>query len=242
MKTAIISDIHANLEALQTALTFIKSQKVNRIICLGDIVGYGPRPNECADIVREVCKTCLLGNHDEAAVGGASIEHFNDYAREAMLWTREQLRDDTTAYLKDLPLLIDDSPGVAFVHSTPVAPQEWNYILNSFEAQMQLDNAENQLKLVFLGHSHIPIVFSYNHGPIMGRKMQLDLDNDRYIVNVGSVGQPRDGDPRASFVIWDETENTIEYHRLDYDIFGTYQEIMKAGLPRFLADRLLMGQ
>ncbi len=240
MRYAVISDIHANLEALTSVLTYLKSENITRIYCLGDVVGYGPRPNECVDVVRQSCRVCLAGNHDYAALGWTDIEYFNPYAREAVAWTQRQLSRSSKAFLKKLPLTHELSQDVLLVHSSPIEPREWNYILSEEEARVNLDAVPQ--RLIFIGHSHVPVVFSYHQGIIFSEQITLDLEEDQYIVNVGSVGQPRDGDPRACCVIYDEETFSLRYVRIPYDVEKTKQEILDRNLPRVLAMRLLVGQ
>ena len=238
MKIAVISDIHANLEALKTALTYIQSQPIEQIICLGDVVVYGPRPNECVEFVRESCAHCLMGNHDHAVLGLTDVYYFNEYAREAVLWSRDQLTPANTAYLDNLPFT-HEVGNILFVHSSPQQPDEWHYIFYDHEARQNLDQIRQ--RLVFVGHSHIPTVYSYNEGEFLQERFLLDLKNDRYIVNVGSIGQPRDGNPKACFVIYDTDSALLEYVRLEYPVKVTYQDIIDRQLPAFLAMRLLSG-
>ena len=238
MKIAVISDIHANLEALTTVLSYLKQQPIHRIICLGDIVGYGPRPNECVEQIRQNCEICLMGNHDHAVVGLTDMTYFNQYAQESVLWTRKQLTQSNFQFLKQLKFSYQENH-ILFVHSTPINPEDWDYIFSEREAHYHLDRISH--RLVFIGHSHLPMVFSYRDGKQYQNRIQLDLQADRYIVNVGSVGQPRDGDPRACFVIYDSKNQVLEYLRLEYDVQKTYQEIIDQNLPIFLAKRLLSG-
>lgn len=237
MRIAIISDIHGNLEALKATLKFLSNEKITRIFCLGDIVGYGPFPNECIELIRKHCEVCLLGNHDAAVIGTTDIYYFNQYAKEAILWTQRIVTEYNKDYLKSLPFQhrVDNA---LLVHSTPVQPEEWNYIQSEFEARLYLDKIEDSI--VFIGHSHIPVVFSYSEGGFYKETVLLD-DEDRYIINVGSVGQPRDGDSRACFVVFDTENRQLQYIRLNYDIQKTYQAIIENNLPPFLAMRLLSG-
>lgn len=239
MKVAIISDIHANLEAFQTVLTYLQAKNISEIICLGDIIGYGPRPNECVELVKTHCQTCLMGNHDHGVLELTDIHAFNQYAQDALLWTRRHLFQHHKAYLENLPFSFAMEE-VLFVHSTPLQPEEWHYIFTAEEARQNLQGIHH--RLVFIGHSHIPMIFSEQGGVIEAGRLQLNLEKDRYIVNVGSVGQPRDGDPRACFVIFERDTHTVEYVRLQYPVEKTYQEILESQLPPFLAMRLLAGQ
>lgn len=238
MRIAIISDIHSNLEALKTVLKYIENEKISRIICLGDVVGYGPRPNECVDLVREKCERTLLGNHDSASLDETDINFFNEYARQAILWTRKRLNQETKEFLRSLPYTYPEG-NTLYVHSSPVEPEEWHYVLSVGEAKYYL----NQIKysLVFIGHSHVAVTFTLEQGKLDESNFLLS-PKDRYIVNVGSVGQPRDGDPRASFVIFDTQERRIQYIRLEYNVRKTFEEIMEQDIPPLLAHRLLNGR
>jgi len=235
---AIISDIHANLEALETALAYIQQRKITTIVSLGDIVDYGPRPNECVELVKKKCNISLMGNHDHAVVGGTDIRYFNIYAQQSVLWTRQHLLKSNLDYLSHLPFTHEENQ-VLYVHSTPLHPEEWDYILSNTEAQYYFKYTN--YPLIFIGHSHFPVIFSHNQGMLEPKTTKLDLTHDRYIVNVGSVGQPRDGDPRLCFVIFDPQEATVEYVRLQYNIDKTAEEIRKVGLPDYLANRLYRG-
>ncbi len=235
MKIGIISDIHSNLEALQTVLNFL-SGEVDQIYCLGDVVGYGPNPNECVDLIRDHCVKVLMGNHDYAAIGKANIEYFNDFARMATYWTRKQLTDDSKTYLQGLPFTHQTDQFV-MVHASPTNPAHWYYVLSDEEARIEMQAFSQPL--CFIGHSHVPVVYS-NSEIIKQAEVSFE-QNKKYIVNVGSVGQPRDRDPRSCVVIYDTEAHHIRYHRLEYDVHTTYKRIIEAGLPNFLAERLLIG-
>ncbi|PIU44307.1 MAG: metallophosphoesterase [Ignavibacteriales bacterium CG07_land_8_20_14_0_80_59_12] len=233
MRIAVISDIHGNLEALTKALRLIETRHIDRIVCLGDTVGYGPNPNECLDRVRDVAFASLLGNHDAAALDLSITRHFNVYARDAAAWTARVLSPENQEYLKTLPLSLEDN-GVTFVHATPKNPGEWHYIFSQAEADLNFSSFETPV--CFVGHSHTPQIFSRNRsrGPVRR--------DDRNIINVGSVGQPRDGDPSLAFGIFDTDTWTYEQVRAPYDIAAVAEKIIRAGLPRYLADRLFYGQ
>ncbi|NOX88862.1 MAG: metallophosphoesterase family protein [Calditrichaeota bacterium] len=235
MAIAIISDIHGNLEALSTALDYIKKQGINEIYCLGDIVGYGPNPNECVEIVRQQCKVVLMGNHDYAAIGLARIEYFNEYAKRATYWTMDRLSQENYEFLKALPFMYQ-TDRMIMVHASPTNPEHWYYILSMSDAQMEMQSFKQNI--CFVGHSHVPVIF--NQKAAIRDNISIE-PNQKYIVNVGSIGQPRDGDPRLCFVIFEPDTGQINYVRLEYDIENTYQKIIKNGLPTFLAERLLKG-
>jgi len=193
MLFAIISDIHGNLEALQTVLEYLQKKKVEQIFCLGDVVGYGPNPNECVSLVREHCSTVLMGNHDYAAIGKANLEYFNEFARMATFWTRDVLTPENRKYLEALPLT-HQTDQYLMVHASPTNPEHWYYVLSVDEAQIEMQSFTQDL--CFIGHSHVPVIYSEKQ---MFKKTTFTFEqNQKYIVNVGSVGQPRDRDPRSS--------------------------------------------
>lgn len=235
MAIAIISDIHGNLEALSTALDYISQQGIKDIYCLGDVVGYGPNPNECIEIVRQRCKVVLMGNHDYAAIGLARIEYFNQYAKLATYWTMERLTQENQDFLRNLPFIYQ-TDSMIFVHASPSNPSHWYYILSLNDAIMEMQSFTQDI--CFVGHSHVPVV--YNRHQVLKGDLKIE-PNEKYIVNVGSIGQPRDGDPRLCFVIYEPETGDLKYVRLNYDIDRTYQKILKSGLPTFLAERLLKG-
>ncbi len=238
MAIAILSDIHANLAALEVALSYIKQRNIPLIYSLGDIVDYGPRPNECVEIVKTNCTVSLMGNHDHAVVGGTDIRYFNVYAQQSVLWTRQHLLKAHVSYLSTLPFTHEEDD-ILYVHSTPLHPEEWDYILSEADANYYFKYTA--FRIIFIGHSHYPVVFSAQSGMQPAQSQKLNLQEDRYIINVGSVGQPRDGDPRLCFVIFHPEQAEIEYIRLDYDIDKTAAEIREAGLPEYLANRLYRG-
>lgn len=236
MAIAIISDIHSNLEALQAALDYIDNKNIESIYCLGDIVGYGPNPNECIELIRERCRVVLMGNHDYAAVGLANIEYFNEYAKMSTYWTIERLTEENRSYLSNLPFSHQTNDSF-FVHSSPSNPSFWYYVLSVQDAQMEMQAFDQ--RICFIGHSHVPVVFTDRN---LYREMSFIFEpNEKYIVNVGSIGQPRDGNSNLCFAVMDEQKNTVEFIRLTYDLQKTYSKIIKAGLPLFLAERILKG-
>ena len=241
MTTVFLSDIHANLEALEAVLAAVDQRRPDRILCLGDVVGYGASPNECLDIVRERCPVVLLGNHDAAASGGPEAARFNVYARTAAEWTGRTLTRENREYLQKLPLT---SPQGSFfcVHASPATPRDWEYLLDRFDAEPQF--AYFTEPVCFIGHTHQPAVFMAD--PDGTRSLPvgtLRIDPARrYIINVGSVGQPRDRDPRACFVVLREGSGELEYVRVPYDIEGAQARIRAAHLPEVLAARLSTGE
>lgn len=236
MAIAIISDIHGNLEALTSIFDYIEKKKINEIYCLGDIVGYGPNPNECVDLVALKCTNAIIGNHDHAALGLTSIEYFNEFAKVSTRWTTNQLSNKSKDYLLSLDFKFGNEYFL-LVHSSPSDPKSWNYILTEQDAKQEFKHFDQPV--CFIGHSHFPVVFS-KKGYTRKSKVRLD-DSNKYIVNVGSTGQPRDGDARACFCLYDRERRKIEYIRIEYDIKTTRDKIVEAGLPMFLADRLKKG-
>ena len=241
MTTALISDIHGNLEALDAVLAEIETRRPRRVLCLGDVVGYGASPNECLAKVRERCELVLLGNHDAAASGGPEAARFNIYARVAAEWTAKTLTRENREYLQRLPLT--SSEGSSFlVHASPACPRDWEYLLDRFDAEPQFHYFTEPI--CFIGHTHQPAV--YMADPAGTKSLPLSNvtlePNRRYIVNVGSVGQPRDHDPRACFVVYHEAAGEIEFVRVSYDIEGAQAKIRAAQLPEVLAARLATGE
>ena len=237
MPIALISDIHGNLEALGEVFGYIESHGIDTIYCLGDIVGYGPNPNECVELIAERCTKVVIGNHDHAAIGLTSTEYFNDFAKLSTQWTMNNLTEKNKDFLFSLDFSFNTETFLA-VHSTPSTPAMWHYILSEVEAQHEFKYFDEHI--CFIGHSHFPIVFNNRAGFTRATRIKLEME-DKYIVNVGSVGQPRDGNPKTCFCVYDEDEDQIEFIRLDYDVEKTREKIIKAGLPVFLADRLTKG-
>ncbi len=242
MRYGLISDIHGNLEALTVVINELQKRNVDEVLCLGDIIGYGPDPEECVDLVKRHANVILAGNHDYAAMGMLDISYFNPHARRAIEWTSGQISDETRKFLKERPLMMvyDD---FTIVHATPAEPEKWNYILSLEDAADNFAHFHNQV--CFIGHSHVPVIIAKDEqGKISVRKgpeIQLQ-DNEKYIINIGSVGQPRDLDPRAAFAIFDTESKHYELLRVAYDVQTTQQKILKKGLPYFLAERLAKGQ
>ena len=236
MINAIISDIHGNLEALNRVLEYLRENGITDIYCLGDVVGYGPNPNECVELVKDNCKVVLMGNHDYAAIGLANIEYFNEYAKISTYWTQDILTEENLEYLKSLPFAFTNDR-YHLVHASPKNPSNWDYVLSVNDARQQI--REFDQNICFIGHSHVPVIFS--DSDYYRKKNFLFTKDQKYLVNVGSIGQPRDGDPRTCFVLYDDEQNSVEYVRLDYEIQKSYNKIINVGLPVFLAERLLKG-
>ncbi len=241
MKWALFSDIHGNLEAIQAVAEDLRLQGAERIFFLGDGVGYGAEPNECLAVVRELTDTGVAGNHDYGAVGLTRIDTFNPAALQAILWTQDHLSMENIAYLRRLPLTRQEGE-VDFVHSSPDHPEEWNYIFSLPEAEEGFRALRGNV--CFIGHSHRPMVVGQEAGGKIDilRSVKVRLkEGVRYIINVGSVGQPRDGDPRASYGIYEDESREYRLRRVEYDIPGAQKKIRHAGLPPSLAQRLSKG-
>ena len=247
MKYAIIADIHANLEAFQVVFEDIKAQKCTHVACLGDVVGYNANPKECLDIVRG--KTgdplfanvpCVKGNHDEYCSSEENLEGFNPHAAEAVNWTRKQLTADDRQWLKDLKYLRLVS-SFSIVHATLDVPQRWGYVFDKLAAAASF--TYQNTSVCFFGHTHVPVAFIRDSVVRGGTYSKFKVEPGRkYFVNVGSIGQPRDGDPKAKYVVYDMDEGSIELRKLDYDIAGAQKKILAAGLPPRLAERLAFGK
>jgi diadenosine tetraphosphatase ApaH/serine/threonine PP2A family protein phosphatase len=240
MRYAILADIHGNLAAFKAVLQDIEERGgVEEIWCLGDIVGYGPDPSECISLLRRYPHLCVAGNHDWAAIGRVSISDFNPDAAEACRWTARQLSSEEVKYLDNLPLILNRDD-FTLVHGSPREPI-WEYVLSTSSAQENLHYFQTMFCLI--GHSHVPLVFED-----VGRRCRLSelpaelrLGENRMIINPGGVGQPRDGDPRAAYAIYDEGDRTIYHYRIPYDIAATQEKMVGEGLPVFLATRLSYG-
>lgn len=239
---AVISDIHGNLEALLSVKDYIESyeKKIDKVICLGDIVGYGADPGDCISVTRELSDVILAGNHDFAVCELNSIDDFNSYAKEAVLWTRNVLSDDEIEFLRNLPLEFREED-ISFVHASLHRPESWRYLSGPGNAFIDFRIMED--KVLFVGHTHVPVIFKYTGEKVETiTSMETQLESDKkYIVNPGGVGQPRDRDPRASFVIYDSDEKYVKGFRIDYNIEKAQSKIREAGLPEILAERLSRG-
>ncbi len=240
MRYVILSDIHANHEALTAVLERAKDLEVDRYICLGDIVGYGASPEAAVELVRELDPIVVLGNHDSAVLNEKEAFAFNLQARDAVSWTRSHLSEESRAYLGTLPL-VRRVDSVFCVHASPLRPGKWTYLLNAAATVNQFSAFTEQLCLV--GHSHCPLIVKMTeYGPTELRGPTEWLASDaRYIINIGSVGQPRDGDPRAAFGLLDSDDGVITVLRVEYDVAAARERIISAGLPAILGDRLLDG-
>jgi predicted phosphodiesterase len=240
MRYGIFSDVHGNWEALQEVLQFYRKEGIHDYICLGDIVGYGANPKECLDQIRGLNAVCIAGNHDWAVSGRLNYDVFHESAQEAVDWTRGQLAGEDLAFLNCLPLMYKNDDFVA-VHGTLSEPENFHYMIYMSDARETFHLMERQV--CFVGHSHVPqIIIQHGEKMVCSAKMNAEVDPaEQYIVNVGSVGQPRDGNPKASCCVYDTVVNALQITRLTYDVQTACTKILKAGLPEDLAERLLTG-
>ncbi len=240
MRFAVISDVHANLEALEAVLKNIKKKRPEEILFLGDAVGYGPNPNECLELLRDNCRIFLGGNHDWAAIGRTDLEYFNEYAKTAILWTRDVLTEKNRRFIETLPAQKRlKKQNMLLVHSTPKEPEAWHYLLTLWDAEVNFHYFDE--RICILGHSHLPFVIErLPSGEMITYNNKADLgQNERYIINSGSVGQPRDRDPRACYAL--VVDNRVEFVRVEYNSEETQRKMHAAGLPLPLIERLSKG-
>ncbi len=240
MRFAIIADIHGNLEALQAVLADIKEQRCTHYACLGDVVGYGPKPKECLDIIRGMGMPVVKGNHDEYCSVDQATDGFNPAAAEAVLWTRDQISEEDKQWLRDLKY-VRMVTSFTIVHATLDGPQRWGYVFDKLAAAASF--TYQNTSMCFFGHTHVPVAFMRDSMVRGGTYSKFKTEpGKKYFINVGAVGQPRDGNPKASYVIYDVHEGTIEIRRVDYDIPAVQAKIRAVGLPERLAERLAYGK
>ena len=240
MRYGIISDIHGNLEALEVAIKALLREKLDKVLCGGDIVGYGADPEECIKKTKELCSAIVSGNHDAASSGLHDARNFNDAAKNAISWTQKNLNREEITFLKKLNLVYQNEH-FTLVHGTLQSPEEFRYMVDGDAARETFLLMKKPV--IFVGHSHVPGIFSQKNKRInffCKEKMKISK-GEKVIVNTGSVGQPRDGDPRLCYAVYDTDKNTIELKRLPYDIEKAREKIVNAGLPQFLANRLRGG-
>lgn len=244
MRIAIVSDIHSNLPAFEAVLRHAeRASAIGAVWCLGDIVGYGPHPNECVSLLRSYEHRVVAGNHDLASCGRMGTEEFNDAAAAAARWNGEQLSDDSRSYLLELQLT-DMDGDFTLVHGSLRDP-EWEYLLSSEQALAQFELQQTRYSIV--GHSHMPFVCREDgDGPPTPRRAvegeEVELGTERLILNPGSAGQPRDGDPRVSYALYDDDARTVTFHRVEYDISATQRAMEATTLPAWLSQRLSEGR
>jgi diadenosine tetraphosphatase ApaH/serine/threonine PP2A family protein phosphatase len=240
VKYAILSDIHANLEALRAVLDDADA-RADGVLCLGDTVGYGADPEACVELLASRARAIVAGNHEWGVAERLDLAWFNRWARAAAEWTRERLDDDHRAWLAALPLSLEVGDAT-LVHAAPGQPDEWDYLVTPEDGWGAF--ADFATRWCFVGHSHVPGAWSLgSSGPDHDPRPETVLSERgrRYIVNVGSVGQPRDRDPRAAYALWDVEAGRVDIRRVVYDVAEARRKIEAAGLPRFLADRLAAG-
>ncbi|MBF0516622.1 MAG: metallophosphoesterase family protein [Nitrospirae bacterium] len=237
---AVISDVHSNLHALVAVVEDIEGRGIEDIYFAGDIVGYGPRPNECIDIITRRCKILIAGNHDWAVVEYTDTDYFNDIAMRAIEWTRDHITDQHMDDIRAFKLFKSDpTRNAMFVHATPKDPDNWDYLFSLTNAAANFQSFKQ--KFCFVGHSHTPVIIE-SAGPgemsTIWDRTEIN-ETSRYIINVGSVGQPRDGDTRSSYAV--VSDCAIEIIRVAYDVEKTQQEMREAELPARLIERLSYG-
>ena len=240
MRFAIFSDIHANLEALEAVLVDAHSRKATHFVCLGDVVGYNANPHECVERIRELDCPTVKGNHDEQASLVESSADFNELAERAIKWTRDNLTEKDKEWLRDLPLQ-KQVRDFTIVHATLDMPAQWGYVFNNLDAAASF--TYQHTTICFFGHTHVPMVFVRHEGVKREQTEYVHIEPaKKYFINMGSVGQPRDGNWRAAYCIYHVENNLVEQVRVQYDLDAAQKKIIKAGLPRLLAERLAIGK
>lgn len=241
LRYAVLSDIHANLEGLQAVLKDAAEQGCTHYVCLGDIVGYGPNPKECLDIVLGLNCPTVVGNHDEYCTSNLDLTGFNAMAAEGIRWTRTQLSADDKAWLRDLKY-VRHVESFTIVHATLDLPEKWAYVFDKLAAAASFNYQHTPV--CFNGHTHVPVAFVRGPTGLQGglySKIKIEIGR-KYFINVGSIGQPRDRNPKSAYAIFDLISNVIESRRVEYDIAATQKKIRAAGLPESLAERLAVGR
>jgi diadenosine tetraphosphatase ApaH/serine/threonine PP2A family protein phosphatase len=240
MRYAILSDLHANLEATEAVLADARAHDCTHFVCLGDVVGYNANPHECLEIVQKMKCPVVKGNHDEQATLSESSRGFNALAEAAINWTREHLTEEDKEWLRALPFT-QQVRDFTIVHATLDAPEQWGYVFNSLDAVASF--AYQNTVVSFFGHTHVAGAFVRDEGVRKVKVDQLPIEETKkYFINVGSVGQPRDGDWRAAYCIYHIEKNVVEQRRVKYDLATAQKKIIQAGLPHMLADRLELGR
>ena len=237
---AILGDIHGNGPALTAVMEDARGRGVTAWLCVGDIVGYNAEPSECVDRIREVAQATVCGNHDHYCAHESSLEDFHPLAASVVAWTRRQLSEEQVDYLRGLSL-VRMVAGFTLVHSTLDMPDKWGYVFDALEAEANFNCQTTSV--CFYGHTHVPVVFERDQRTRRTGYRVLKLEAGRkYFVNAGSVGQPRDGDPRAAYVVYDLKSRVVELRRVAYDVAKAQERIRAAGLPERLAQRLILGK
>jgi diadenosine tetraphosphatase ApaH/serine/threonine PP2A family protein phosphatase len=245
LRAAVLSDVHANQPALEAVVAAIDEAGIDEIWCLGDVVGYGAQPDACAELTRERCEVCLVGNHDLAVLGALDTSSFSETAAAAVEWTKANASPATLEFLAGLAPAAERE-GVGLFHASPRDPI-WEYVLSIEQANAGLDAQPQRVGLI--GHSHVSLFFgrpegsgSETNGAQAGDGALLRIDDGEWLLNPGSVGQPRDGDPRAAWLELDTEEWSARFHRVEYDVVTAAETIVAAGLPSQLGERLGVGR
>lgn len=242
MRYGIFSDTHANIEALTAVMEAYSSEKIDKFVCIGDTVGYGASPNQCCDIIRDKAAFTILGNHDAAVAGRMDYSYYYDAARNALDYHASILSEENMAWLKSLPYEVRDGE-INFCHGSPLNLEEFEYIFSTEQAARCLEIWDDLATVTFIGHSHLCKSFALTRDEVfevVAPKFVIRPDH-RYIVSVGSVGQPRDYDNRASYTIYDSDEKSFEFKRIAYDIDSAAQKIFDSDLERNFGNRLFLG-
>ena len=242
MRIGIFSDVHANIEALSAVVDAFKSERIDKYVCIGDVVGYGASPNECCDIIRKAASFTILGNHDAAVAGRMDYSYYYDAARQALDLHARQLTLENMQWLRALPYEVREGE-VTFCHGSPINLEEFEYIFSVEQATRCLDIWDDLNTVTFIGHSHLCKSFALTRDEVfevVATKFVIRPEH-RYIISVGSVGQPRDYDNRASYTIYDSSTKTFEFKRIEYDIESAAEKVLRAKLERNFAHRLYIG-
>lgn len=242
MRYGIFSDIHSNLEALDAVIEAYRKEAIDKYLCVGDVVGYAANPKECIEKIKTLCMITVAGNHDWAAVGLFSVDYFNPEAKEAIFWTKRNIDDSHRYFLESLKLIYK-TEDLTLVHGTLDKPQDFNYMTHGYTAWETFGLLETNI--CFVGHSHVAGMFIKDKAEHLEYREDdsLDIkDENKYIINVGSVGQPRDGNPAAAYCIYDTVKKEVQIKRISYDMETARKKIIEVGLPRFLSHRLALGR
>lgn len=246
-RIAILGDVHANIDALNAVVEDARAEAVTTFHCVGDVVGYNANPQECVDLIRSICTVVVRGNHDHYCSHDVSLSDFQPNAAIAIEWTRKQINEDSVKWLANLPMTKTFfQQSFSIVHATLDMPEQWGYVFDAFDAAAHF--TYQPTPLCFHGHTHIPAVFEKGGGgvsrydaPPAGARISLSFGR-KYFINVGSVGQSRDGIPQASYAIYEPRSRIIEFRRVPYDVEAAAEKVRLAGLPQRLSDRLLVGK
>lgn len=242
MRYGIFSDIHSNVEALDAVIEAYKKEGIDKYLCIGDIVGYAANPKECIEKTKMLAMITVAGNHDKACVNLFCADYFNSLAKEAVIWTQQNLDDQSRYFLEHLPLIYKNED-LTMVHGTLEEPQDFNYMTDGYTASKTFELLETDI--CFVGHAHVPGAFIKSENGRIQYQSENNIaikEKNKYIINVGSVGQPRDGNPKAAYCIYDTKEKNVQIKRTNYDVQAARRKIINAGLPGFLGERLLAGR